>query len=253
MPFDAARKSPAVLPNYAHPPAVEVALALQLATALPGEVVEAWGASLGPGWQPRGHAVGKFSAEVPSRGEWETVLCDQLLSVDASEFRFAWDGRAGDTYPHYERIRDGLFQNWDGLCDVCRRMGQKTPSIKGWQVRYSNRIPQGTVWKSLADCSFCRLLPAWEPWRGLELPQRFDSRWQFSVAETRTDFEIEVYSTRDDGPLKESCVWIHLNCRGSQEGAAENVAEAMDAGREIVVTTFRRLMTPEANAYWGLK
>ncbi len=34
MPFDAARKTSAVLPNYAHPPVVEVALALRFATPL---------------------------------------------------------------------------------------------------------------------------------------------------------------------------------------------------------------------------
>ncbi|MDX1967219.1 MAG: hypothetical protein SFV23_08625 [Planctomycetaceae bacterium] len=253
MPLDAARHLPQILPNYAYPPVVEVTLALKFAAAFPDNVVAAWSGSLGPGWQPRRRSSANDFRDTISAREWETVLCDQLLSVDAAEFRFAWDGRAGDTYPHYERIRDGLFQNWDGLCDVCRRMGQTTPSIKGWQVRYSNRIPQGTVWKSLADCSFCRLLPAWEPRRGLEPPQRFESRWQFSAAEAGADLEIEVHSTRDDGPLKESCVWIHLDCRGGQQGSAENAAEAMDAGRELVVTTFRGLMTPEANEYWGLK
>ncbi|OYW18743.1 MAG: hypothetical protein B7Z55_10065 [Planctomycetales bacterium 12-60-4] len=178
---------------------------------------------------------------------------DEQLSVNEEQFRFTWDGRNGEAYPHYKRIRDGLFQKWDLLCALHGRRELSIPPVSGWTVRYSNCIPRGTVWTSLADCSFCRLFPRFDEQPGRLAPTVLEGKWQFEAARPQAEFLIECRSSLADGPLRLPCIWIDLECRGCGEGTAEEAACGLDQGRELIVTTFRSLMAPAANAYWGLE
>ena len=60
-----------------------------------------------------------------------------------------------------------------------------------------------------------------------------------------------------DKPEKREILILTLTARGGLEAAGEaddsRLKEGLDLGHEVIVRTFRRIMSDEANAYWGLK
>jgi hypothetical protein len=236
------RNSPAnaVLPSYAHPPLVQVWLSLRVKepqVIQPAVLIE----QLGPAWMEMPAA--KPIAESMT---FRSVLGDLQLLVCPEEIHFRWDGLSGETYPHYESLRDGLLTAYDAWC---RSIDDSAPTPASWQMSYRNRFPQGTVWQRLDDLRFCRLLTA-----GQESPlaahlQDVQQRWTYRLPDPPTELQCDVWLER----AAEEAIWLALTCSGSchTEDDADWLAN-FDDGRRLIVHTFRGLMSAEANAYWGL-
>jgi hypothetical protein len=250
------RTQPHKLPHYEHPPLVEVVLGIRWSLA--GAVDERAAAGLlerlGPGWQrtrndPPTHSTVAQSWSRPGVA-LQSVLGEQRLEICAEGFEFAWNGRQGDVYPHYEAVRDGFVVALDAWNDwlACTRASE--PVICGWKVAYLNCIPQGTVWSDLGDCGFFRLLsptPA-----GLPHLERCEGHWLFALDRYDAQLACDLSTTSGTARDPRACLWLRLTATGApgeEEGA---LLEGLDFGRTTIVRTFRQLMSPAANAYWEL-
>lgn len=217
---------------YAHPPLVQVTLALMRK----GDAVEPASASvLGPDWR-----------ESTSRC-FINALGDRRVCCDDHQFTFSWLGHDGSRYPRYETIRDGFLAAW-------RQWGQYTfadelhPKATP-RISYDNRIPRGTVWQTPEDWSFFKLLP---------------STTSTLLGEAKNTHGATTFTLQDD-PGKLAVRWtflsqeqpvpvmdISLEYIGLETDQPEEFWEAFDRGRDRIVRAFPLLMSDPANRYWGL-
>ncbi len=238
-------------PRYAFPPLIGVTLAVDLpdvathATRL-GTRDVTW---LGPEWTP------ESSPRSPeSRWSWRSILGDRQVTLNSTTGRlcYDWNGRQGDVYPHYETLRDGLLQTWDACVTACGSVPHGS-AVTGWSVEYVNRIPRGTVWQELHDLRFCRWLTA--PSRGPlpRAPLDIACTWSFGLPQSSGTLRVAIAVESEPAEQAPAALLVTLQAVGGADGPAETVADRLDAGRREIVTTFRDMMSAEANAYWGAR
>lgn len=246
------------LPEYAHPPLVAATLSVVWrtvsATAIEETSLKEFQRQLGPEW------IGDWS-DVPS-GDWQermdfgflargrqlkNVLGDRVLRISPDHLGFTWLGTKDGRYPRYETVRDGFVSVWDHWCALPQR---PFSSLRKWGVTYLNRIPQGTVWHTPHDWSFIKLIP---PDLGGLAGRLSAAQWQIEVPGVADG--LAVNWTRDLHPVEgdEPCLWLRLNAVGDVGASATALLDGMDAGRAAIVQTFSDLLSPAANAYWGLR
>ncbi len=244
------------LPSYAHPPLVQVRLAIRVTAALPlelGLLTE----QLGPAWikKPKPALPARFDADdtIATSDAWifESVLGDQRLEAHPWGIDFHWDGRKGETYPHYESVRDTFLTVYDAWA---HSVGADAPAPSRWQISYSNRFPCGTVWHRLDDLSFCRLLSSAGETPLAHRLQHFRQVWNYRLDDhPPAELQCETWLERGGVPAADDAIWLSLTCTG--HCGADVDAEwlsLIDHSRRTIVATFRELMSAEANAYWGL-
>jgi hypothetical protein len=243
-PFPRRPEPRAPLPDYDHPPLVQVSLSVMFDEGpLAAETrLQAFERELGPTWRADRRSQ-------HSLGEWQTRLGDQRVIVDPGQLDYVWDGRAGDLYPHYPLVREGFVGVWNAWCAGAT----SAPRVVEWSLQYLNRIPQGTVWTSLADCSFCRWLSPLPSLDGLPAPTRLNAAWEFPLESFQALLSVALRSGATDPAEPPGELWLSLGCTGAMENSEDTFLAGLDYGREAIVRTFRQLMTPAANAYWGLK
>lgn len=234
------------LPDYAHPPLVQVLLAVQFDedVFLNPERQQAFERALGPTWERQ-----EPPKSQPSDHSWRTQLRDQRIELSHKWLRYAWDGQGGDLYPHYPLVREGFVGVWNAWCTAV------SPSMRttGWSVTYINEIPQGTVWTTLADCSFFRWVCAIPAIDGLPAPQGVQHGWQFPLEQFDAKLSVHLLKAPPWMSKAPQRLQLLLTSSGSVRDPDDTFLAGFDYGREVIVRTFRQLMTPAANDYWGLK
>jgi hypothetical protein len=239
------------LPEYAHPPIVAATLGVffRHPRAIFETGLKEYQERLGPEWLGEWEEVAADAA-VPSADfglttsgrQLKNVLSDRAVRVDALHFAFTWLGTADARYPRYENLRDGFVAAWDLWAE---QNHLSTADLCKWGVRYLNQIPQGTVWQTPADWSFFRLRPVADG-----LAERMTSaRWVLQTRELPEGLAVDWTAASGPGSLEPPCLWIGLTACGE----AGDLLDGMDLGRAMIVQTFSELMSPAANAYWGLR
>lgn len=241
------RRSTAVskLPDYDHPPLVQVELAVQFEdpVLLDAEQQRRWEQELGPAWVRSEASDGQAGFD-----GWTTRVQDQRVGLVGPQFLYQWDGQTGDRYPHYPLVREGFAAVWNAWCTA---IGPARP-LAAWKVNYLNRIPKGTVWTSLADCSFLRLLAPLPSLDGLSAPRATHHDWMFSLDRFAATLTVSLEAQVDPSSETDT-LWLHLQSEGRLTEPDETFLAGFDYGREVIVRTFRQLMQPAANEFWGLK
>lgn len=243
------------LPEYAHPPLVAATLGVYLREAMditPQSLAEYQG-QLGPEWigdwteRPLDSVDGVADAGLMSGG-WQlrNVLHDRVIHISQRHFAFTWLGTADTRYPRYENVRDGFVAAWDCFAEQQRT---RVKDLKQWAVCYLNRIPQGTVWQNPKEWSFFRLMP--DSPRLLE--QLTSAHWLLKTPGVDEGLSIDWNFQSAPGSADDSTIWLRLTARGSVGVESSAVLDGMDAGRAAIVQTFSDLLSPAANAYWGLR
>jgi hypothetical protein len=235
------------LPDYAHPPLVQVSLGVGFGVnnRHADAHLAGFDRELGATWKVPDGDCGALI-----RGRWETRLQDQRIHVTDRGLTYTWDGHAGDLYPHYPLVREGFAGVWNAWCAA----SASVPAISGWSVSYENRIPRGTVWTTLADCSFLKWLSPVASLEGLREPNFLEHWWQFPL--DRFDAALSVTLETSDElepPDEPPNLWLRLDVSGQLPTADDTFLAGFDYGREVIVRTFRQLMQPAANEFWGLK
>lgn len=244
------------LPEYAHPPIVAATLGVHFddVEAIPPALLSEYQKQLGPEW------IGKWSEAsatatnphidtglVAQGFELKNVLNDRVLRVSPQHLAFTWLGTEDGRYPRYENLRDGFVAAWDLWGEL---LPAAKESNKRWAVSYLNRIPQGTVWQRATDWSFCNLL-AVSPRSIIE--RMMSARWQFQVPEVEEGLVAEWWLESLGTETSTSSIWLRLLAEGIVNHESSSPLDGMDAGRSAIVRTFSDLMSPAANAYWGLR
>lgn len=246
------------LPEYAHPPLVAATLGVMYHNragnddAALTQFQQALGAEWLGRWTKVQHSFDTVDMGLTSFGqELSNVLGDRRLRISEHHFDFTWSGAEEGRYPRYENLRDGFVAAWDAWSQA-QRPAVETPLR--WGVSYLNRIPQGTVWHTPADWSFFRLLASQANVVSDHLPRRFSARWKYDLAEIQGVLGIEL-SLHAESPTSETpCLWLKLTASGpAQQIDSMDLLDGMDSGRAVIVKTFSDLLSPAANAYWGLR
>jgi hypothetical protein len=136
------------------------------------------------------------------------------------------------------------------------RLGDFRPNQ--WEVTYVNHIPQGTVWSTPSDWSFCRLLAAIPTIESLADGEDFTGEWHFRIPPDLGRLHVEWQHVKelDSGQQDKELIRLTLTARGPTLKGGDEVQSALDGlslGRSIIVNCFKQFMTDEANTYWGLK
>lgn len=230
------------LPDYQHPPVVEVLLGATWLTPLedPSGTSARLLRSLGAEWT-------SGASDYSGVSTLTNLLQDGRICLSPQSLMVQWGGFEGNRYPHYESLRDIFVAAWVGL-----QNGGRFPQAIAWTVKYVNRIPRGTVWQTPGDWSFCRLLAApYVPSTVAEL-RRVSGLWHYPLPDERGELRIRL-DCGDDEEAPPECLWLELTCAGSVADEETSLLDGLDFGRQTIVRTFRELMTPAANDYWGLQ
>lgn len=246
------------LPEYAHPPLVAATLGVtfQNRAGVDELSLRHYQQQLGAEWLGTWIKSRKWPDAVdiglvPFGQELQNVLCDRRVRLSEHHFDFTWLGTEDGRYPRYENVRDGFVAAWD-LWNQQHRPSAET--VLWWGVSYINRIPQGTVWQTPADWSFFRLLASQAGVVSDDLPRRFSARWEYNATDIKGMLEVEL-SLHPESKISETpCLWLKLTASGPPlKVNSPDLLDGMDAGRAAIVQTFSDLMSPAANAYWGLR
>ncbi|GIW91114.1 MAG: hypothetical protein KatS3mg109_1546 [Pirellulaceae bacterium] len=270
-------KNPRV--HYDRPPVVEVILGTQF------ELLSGFGnAHLGAFWKTLDQEEWPFVADAPPllteleeftpEARWARGLRfqlsttpvarlqitnrrrDRMIQVQNNCLHFNWIRQGGLDYPRYACVREGFittlkqfvgFVNHQGL-------GQFRPSQ--WEVTYLNHIPKGTVWHTPQDWDFFSLLRSVPVYDGLIAGESFSGEWHFMIPDKRGRLHVRwEHGLKSDSEETELVV-LTLTARGPLEGDQADLnmlLDGVDLGHRTVVEAFAKLMSEDANKYWGLK
>jgi uncharacterized protein (TIGR04255 family) len=268
-----------VLPGYAHPPVVEVALAIEfeqpvgLRSLHLGRLADAWGDA----WIPEERSLlspmdaltddeerNSFlsallgTADPPPRLWLQNDAGDRVVQIQHDRLVVNW--RKSDTngdYPRYDTVREQLEDAWRQLVTICTthlELDEPAPSL--CEIQYVNHMTSDYGWASPNDTA--RLMV---PWRGLETTDFFDANHlsQFSVhchfpQDREGWLTIDCWTSHsslndpdDNSPLMS----LKLTARGEAESTdLSSALEFFDVAHRWIVQGFTRITTPEAHKIW---
>lgn len=272
------RTSP--LPDYDKPPVIEVILGVQFErlAGLKNAHLGAFWKSLGPDWPtvadapPLPHQFERFiesakwgnlgaqlmlTSDVAARLQIKSRQGDQMVQVQNGRFHFNWLGQTGDEYPRYEKVREGFAWAFRHFMEFLHTENLGGLKPNQWEVTYLNHIPQGTVWNTPRDWSFFRPLAGLPTMAEIIQGESFGGEWHFLIGEKLGRLHVNWQHGVKSEPNGTEMVVLTFTARGALENVEPNVLPAvvtgLDLGRETIVRSFEKLMSNEANKYWGLK
>ena len=244
------------LPEYAHPPIYAATLGVISSDERPvnEDLLARYQAALGPEWLGKWKLVSAIDQAIiagllPLGWHLSNVLGDRRVQVHDRRFDFTWIGAEDGRYPRYENLRDGFVAAWDLWTELHGPCG-----AQNWIVSYLNRIPQGTVWQTPGDWKFLNWLGSAQGTALQKVPETFCGRWRFPLTDVAGHLAVEIELGADGEASSSPCLWLRLTAEGPLKSCEPaNLFDGMDFGRAAIVQTFSDLMSPAANAYWGLK
>jgi uncharacterized protein (TIGR04255 family) len=268
------------LPDYEHPPVVETVLGVQfermprIKNAHLGAFwnsldktewpVVADAAPLPPQFERFGPALAwaraiqlQLTQDPACRLQITNRGGDRMLQVQNGRLHFNWLGKGGGLYPRYERVRSELaplLENFKQFLSD-EKLGEFRPNQ--WEVTYVNHIPQGTVWTTPSDWRFFEPLASVPTIDGVAEGESFGGQWHFVIPPERGRLHIDWEHLKPPQEGKEAAqefIRITFTARGPVEPSSISAVFAgLDLGRTTIVRSFQRLMSDDANRYWGLK
>lgn len=267
--------SKADLPDFAHPPVIEVALSVHfeplpelriahmgllwnaVRDRYPGTQELAPISNVVEGFEPGKGNVQVTFASVPQVRVW-FVSEDGANLVQIQQDRFArnWRGK-GEDYPRYEKVRKDFEEDYRLFQEFvsAEKLGVLKP-IQA-EVTYVNHVFAGDEWahhgeahKVFRVCSFPDL-PS-EP----ELEDYgFALRYRIPDESNKPIGRLHVnVSSAYKGPEQLPLFVMQMTARGKFEGdSLESVQRFHDLGREWIVRRFAALTTDKMQRIWGRK
>ena len=268
-----------LLPEYAQPPVVEVALAVEFEQPVKfrslnlGRLADAWS----DGWplvEERPTLPSMKSdddddvldnlqnalfglAEPPPRLWMQNHDGDQVVQLQHDRLVVNWrKSGSGDEYPRYITVRAQLQDAWQRLVAVCAELDLDEPAPSICEIQYVNHIASAYGWTSPKDTELLMV-----PWRGLGDSAFFavNHLSQFSVhchfPEDREGWlTIDCWtshSSPDDPDDYSPLMSLKLTARGEAESADfASALEFLDVAHRWIVEGFTEITTSEAHKTW---
>lgn len=200
----------------------------------------------------------QLTQDPTSRVQIKNKAGDRMVQVQNGRIHFNWLGDEGGEYPHYEKVRQGFAWVLKRFVEFLaeEKLGDFRPNQ--WEVTYINHIPKGTVWDTPNDWCFFRPLASVPTIENLVQGEGFTGEWHFVIPEQRGRLHVQWRHALRPDPEQESeeVIRLTMTARGpveQTEKEAESILDGLDLGREVIVRSFERFMTDEANRHWGLK
>lgn len=194
-----------------------------------------------------------FSQRVNIRVQFQSEQNDRLIQIQNDRFHFNWKlVKTDKKYPPYESLRKEFVIQWDSFLKFLDLHKIEPPKLNQWEVTYLNHIPQGTVWDSPQDWGFFRSLNPLPPEEDLLHLESFGGEWHFVIPENRGRLHVKWSHTYSSD--KKQLIVLNLTARGAVSSTdTVDLIDGLDLGRQQIVDSFQRLMSPSANQDWGLE
>ena len=261
------RDQPGALPEYQRPPVSEVALTIQLDTAIRfrsldlAEIAACWADDL-PDVQerdplPRLDADPDDPETTPALGEtaetprlWlQNASGNHVLQLQQDRIAVNWSkSAASDDFPRYESIRAFLVEAWRRLEAKLDDLGLviSTPSV--CQVMYVNELGTRQGWTSSADTA--RLISPWDGSssdRFLPADRHEALRLHFHLPENQGWMNIDGWTADRD----ERIFVLTLTSQGrSPSPDLDGALGFMDLAHDWIVQAFTSVTTEAAHREW---
>jgi uncharacterized protein (TIGR04255 family) len=178
---------------------------------------------------------------------------NELIQLQADRFIKNWrKSGEGDAYPHYEKVRDWLEQDFRKFQDFASREKLGTIDVNQCEVTYVNHIVAGEGWASHEDLD--KVLTMWKhpgaPFPGKAEDAAFHARFPIRdgsghpVGRLHADVQAAIRNT-DGKPM----FVLNLTARG----LLGKSTEFLDLGREWIVRSFAEMTTTEMHEVWKRK
>lgn len=200
----------------------------------------------------------QVSQDPSSRLQIRNKNDDRMIQVQNGRLHFNWLGESGGTYPRYRDVRDGFRCALQDFVGFVRQeaVGDFLPNQ--WEVTYLNLFAKGTVWNTVEDWSFFRLLAPIPTIEELVYAENFTGEWHFQLPDERGRLHVSWQHAKKPEPSEEGdeVVRLALTARGplpAAEDQLQAILEGVDLGRTTIVRSFKSFMGDDANHYWGIK
>ena len=260
---------PGDLPDYAQPPVVEVALAIQFKSAIGyrsldlAKFAEHWSETLPKALErpPLGPMAAEFESPAVALRLSEETETPRLWLLDEKESRVLqlqqdrlvvnWRKLPSDApYPHYESIRGFLVEAWGQMTSVLHDLGHSVPEPSICEVLYVNHLDERSGWGSVSDTS-----EIIAPWGGSMsddfLPAAREAAFSllFELPDGGGQLAVNGGSGQLDNGRK--AMTLHLISRGRAVSPdLEGALDFMDLAHEWIVRGLTSFTTPEVQKRW---
>lgn len=197
----------------------------------------------------------RLTQDPSSRLQIKNSNADRMIQVQNGRIHFNWLGQDGASYARYPAIRDGFQETLQRFERFLQDEGLGVIRPNQWEVTYVNHIPKGTVWNVVGDWRFCSMIGSIPTYPDLIEAENFGGDWHFVIPNQRGRLHIEWKHARRSASDRQEIVVLNLTARGplKPEGAGvDEVLAGVDLGRKTIVQSFVRIMSDEANAFWGI-
>lgn len=182
---------------------------------------------------------------------------DRMIQLQNSRLHFNWLGEGGSEYPRYEaKVRDEFVWALQCFTDfvTSEQLGDFRPNQ--WEVTYLNHIPKGTVWNTPNDWGFFLPLHGVPTVEHVAQRESFSGAWHFLIPDERGRLHVQWQHTVKSEPEQQEMIVLTLTARGpidKGEDVLKGIRDGLDLGHKTIVRSFEKLMSDDANRYWGLK
>ncbi len=262
--------------SFRHPPVVETVLGIQfkrLPNLTNGHLGAFWG-TLRPDWPtvadapplddqeewfggriPWGGLRLKLSQDPSVRLQIRSQQQDRMIQVQNCRLDYNWLRQDGGEYPRYCVVKpefDRVLASFQGFLEG---QGLGPLAAKQWEITYVNHLPRGTVWDSPADWGkVFRSLPGpVGPVEGLVL-EALGGTWHFEITPRRGRLHVEIQHGFSGSPEGPEILVMKLTARGPVPESVtpqQGIDAGLNLGHDRIVSAFRELTSPEAQAYWN--
>ena len=258
------------LPEYARPPVVEVALAVQLGGAIGykahhlAEIARRWEDEYPNVEERTPLPTMRFgsnrpdltldvSDEIETPRLWlQSATGDRVVQLQQDRIVVNWKRGTNDgTYPRYRSIRKALLDAWDKLRASINDLDLDMPQPSICEAQYINHLGSDQGWHSAEDTQ--RFIA---PWNGTMsddfLPTDPHGRMllHFHLPDKSGWLNIEGWTTDRDGG--EKLFVLRLASRGRAASPdIDGALDFMDLAHEWIVRGFTSATTSDAHAKWG--
>lgn len=266
-----------LLPTYERPPLVETILGVQfdpLRSFRNAHLGIFW-KRLGPSWpfvedapplEPqferfteedkwKGLGLSLSLSQVPQgRMQIRNSSKDRMIQVQNGRLIFNWLRQENAKYPRYEAIRDEFKSYWDQFVAFVSEEGIGEVKPNQWEVTYLNHIPRTTVWNSVHDWDFLGAIARTTSLDEVVALESLAGQMLCTIPENRGRLHVSWQHGRTEASSE--VMVLNLTARGPVQAETNGTAapfSGLDLGRRVIVRAFEKLMSKEANTFWGLK
>ena len=177
-----------------------------------------------------------------------------MIQLQNGRLIFNWLRQENAKYPRYEVIRDEFKSYWDQFLAfaVDESIGEVKPNQ--WEVTYLNHIPRTTVWNSVHDWDFLRTIARINSLDEVVALESRSGQMLFTIPENSGRLNVSWQHGRTEA--NSEVMVLNLTARGPVQTETSGIAapfSGLDLGRSVIVRSFEKLMSKEANTFWGLK